>query len=416
MALSVGLLGFGTVGQSVARLLVDRRDGLLTLSHIFNRDVARKRVDWVPDSVVWTDRVEDVIDGNVDVIVEVVGGLDPARSWHERSIDRGRPVVTANKQLIATHGQDLLARASSRGVDLLFEAAVGGGIPVVRGLREGIAADRLTMVSGILNGTCNYILTRMESAGLPFDDALAEAQQLGFAEADPTDDLEGFDARAKLCILARVGLSLDLSPGDVPCETIRSISDDDFVYARRLQATIRQVSRVTRAEDHVEARVGPALVPLTSPLTRVIGSQNLIAAAGAYGKETTFSGYGAGGFPTAVAVVSDLLAIARRAGAAPPAWPATSTPGSVTNLQVAPFYLRLVVRDQPGIIASLASIFSSHAINIDAVLQEPGGTKDRLPFVITLEACPTSAMSAAVAEIATLPFHVTPPLCLPVLG
>lgn len=416
MALSVGLLGFGTVGQSVARLLVERTDGLLTLSHIFNRDVARKRVDWVPPSVVWTERVEDVLEAGVDVIVEVVGGLEPARSWHERALDAGRPVVTANKQLIATHGQALLARAAERGVDLLFEAAVGGGIPVVRGLREGIAADRLTTVSGILNGTCNYILTRMESAGLPFDAALAEAQQLGFAEADPTDDLEGYDARAKLCILARVGLGLDLSPADVPCETIRTISDDDFIYARRLQATIRQVSRVACVDGKVEARVGPALVPLTSPLARVIGSQNLIVAGGAYGKETTFSGYGAGGFPTAVAVVSDLLAIARRTGTTSAAWPATIAPASVTNLQVAPYYMRLVVRDQPGIIASLATIFSKHGINIDAVLQEPGNTKERLPFVITLEACPTASMTAALAEIATLPFHVTPPLCLPVLA
>ncbi|WP_396624051.1 homoserine dehydrogenase [Luteitalea sp.] len=416
MALSVGLLGFGTVGQSVARLLVERTDGLLTLTHVFNRDVARKRVDWVPASVTWTDRIDDVLEGGVDVIVEVTGGLDPARGWHERALEAGIPVVTANKQLIATHGQALLARAAARGVDLLFEAAVGGGIPVVRGLREGIAGDRLTTVSGILNGTCNYILTRMESAGLPFDAALAEAQQLGFAEADPTDDLEGYDARAKLCILARVGLGLDLSPASVQAESIRTISDDDFVYARRLQATIRQVSRVSVVEGAVEARVGPALVPLTSPLARVIGSQNLIVAGGAYGKETTFAGYGAGGFPTAVAVVSDLLAIARRSGGAPAAWPGTSAPAAVGPLTVAPYYLRLVVRDQPGIIASLASIFSAHGINIDAVLQEPGNTKERLPFVITLEACPTSAMAQAVAQIATLPFHVTPPLCLPVLA
>ena len=416
MALSVGLLGFGTVGQAVARLLVERTDSLLTLTHVFNRHIANKKVDWVPGSVVWTEHVEDVLDGDVDVVVEVVGGIEPARTWQERAIDLGRPVVTANKQLIATHGQALLDRAASRGVELLFEAAVGGGIPVVRGLREGIAADRLTTVSGILNGTCNYILTRMESAGLPFDAALTEAQHHGFAEADPTDDLEGFDARAKLCILARVGLGLDLAPGDVPAATIRTISDDDFVYARRLQATIRQVSRAACVDGQVEARVGPALVPLTSPLARVIGSQNLIVAGGAYGKETTFSGYGAGGFPTAVAVVSDLLALARRAGGAPASWPPTTTPAAVRDLQVAPFYMRLVVRDQPGIIASLATIFSRHAINIDAVLQEPGGTKERLPFVITLEACPTPAMAAALAEIATLPFHVTPPLCLPVLS
>ncbi|MGI8672834.1 MAG: homoserine dehydrogenase [Luteitalea sp.] len=415
MPLSVGLLGFGTVGQSVARLLIERSDGLLSLSHIYNRNIARKRVDWVPSHVVWTDRVDEVFEAGVDVVVEVVGGLDPARQWHERAIDAGHPLVTANKQLMATHGQALLARAATRGVELLFEASVGGGIPVVRGLREGIAADRLTMVSGILNGTCNYILTRMESAGLAFDTALIEAQALGYAEADPTDDLEGYDARAKLCILARVGLGLDLAPADVPCESLRLISDDDFVYARRLQATVRQVSRVVHAGDHVEARVGPALVPLASPLARVLGSQNLIVASGRHGHETTFAGYGAGGPPTAVAVVSDLLALARRGGGLAPVWPATTTPTTVTPLQAAPFYVRLVVRDQPGIIAGLAAIFSAHGINIDAVLQEPGGSKDRLPFVMTLESCTTTAMAAAAAEIATLPFHVTPPLCLPVL-
>ena len=233
----------------------------------------------------------------------------------------------------------------------------------------------------------------------------------------PTDDLEGYDARAKLCILARVGLGLDLSPLDVPCESIRSISDDDFVYARRLQATIRQVSRVALVDDSVQARVGPALVPLTSALARVIGSQNLIVAGGTYGRETTFAGYGAGGFPTAVAVVSDLLAIARRAGGTPAAWPDTSQPTSVAESA------GRAVLPAPGRARSTghhrrASLPSSprHNINIDAVLQEPGGTKERLPFVITLEACPTAAMGKALAEIQTLPFHVTPPLCLPVLA
>lgn len=416
MPLSVGLLGFGTVGRSVARLLLDRDDGLLNLTYIFNRDIARKRTDWVPSQVVWTERVEDVLDAPVDVVVEVVGGVQPARLWHERALDARIPIVTANKQLMATHGHSLLQRAATQGVDLLFEAAVGGGIPVVRGLREGIAADRLTMVSGILNGTCNYILTRMESAGLPFEAALAEAQQHGFAEADPTDDLEGFDARAKLCILARVGLGIDLAPERVPCTTIRAISDDDFIYARRLQSTLRQVSRVLRNGTAVEARVGPALVPLSSPLARVIGSQNLIVATGVHGRETTFAGYGAGGDPTAVAIVSDLLALARRAAAPPPRWPSTATPENVRDLQHAPFYMRLVVCDQPGVIASLAGIFSTHGINIDAVLQEPGGSKARLPFVITLESCPTRAMALAASEIARLPFHVAPPLCLPVLA
>ncbi len=415
MSLSIAILGFGTVGRSVARLVLERGDGLLRLTHIYNRDVARKRVDWVPADVTWTERIEDVLDAPVDIVVEVIGGLEPAGAWIADALDRGKHVVTANKQLIATSGRELAARAKADGVDLLFEAAVGGGIPVVRGLREGLAGDVLTGVSGILNGTCNYILTRMESAGLAFDTALAEAQAHGFAEADPTDDLDGYDARAKICILARVGLGLALAPASVPCATIRTISDNDFVYARRLGATIRQVSRVAVRDGVVEAAVGPALVPLTSPLARVLGSQNLIVASGTYGIETTFGGYGAGGSPTAVAVVSDLVAIARRRGTPPPQWPEDREATAVA-VQESPFYLRLVVRDRPGIIASLATIFSSHGINIDAVLQEPASTKDALPFVVTLEKCSSASMDAALADIGRLDFHVQPPLCLPVLA
>jgi homoserine dehydrogenase len=414
MPLTFALLGFGTVGRAVAELVSQRTDGLLRLTHVFNRNVDRKRVDWVPADVVWTDDVETVLAAPVDVVVEVVGGLEPAGSWVRRALEGGHAVVTANKQLVATRGQELLELASTAGRELLFEAAVGGGIPVVRGLREGIAGDDLTGVSGILNGTCNYILTRMEAEGLDFEAALAEAQAQGFAEADPTDDLDGYDARAKLCILSRVGLGLAVRPESVPCGSIRAISDDDFVYARRLDATIRQVSRVTAQDGTVEARVGPALVSRTSPLARVLGSQNLIVAAGRHGRETTFGGFGAGGQPTAVAVVSDLVALARRAGSPPPTWPAAREVDA-RDVSDAPFYLRLVVRDRPGIIASLATIFSRHAINIDAVLQEPGGNKDALPFVVTLERCATSAMQAAIADIEQLDFHVQPPLCLPVL-
>lgn len=415
MPLTLALLGFGTVGRAVAQLVAERTDGLLTLTHVYNRNIERKRVDWLPASVVWTEDVEDVFSAPVDVVVEVMGGLEPAGRWIERALESGRAVVTANKQLIATSGMRLSAIAADARVDLLYEAAVGGGIPVVRGLREGIAGDVLTGVSGILNGTCNYVLTRMESAGLDFARALAEAQAHGFAEADPTDDLDGYDARAKLCILARVGLGLALSPDHVPCASIRSISDDDFVYARRLDATIRQVSRVSMVGDAAEARVGPALVPLVSPLARVIGSQNLIVASGRYGRETVFGGYGAGGHPTAVAIVSDLLAVARRGGSPPPVWPVVREADALP-VQEVPYYLRLVVRDRPGIIASLASIFSRHAINIDAVLQEPASNKEALPFVVTLERCPTASMDRALADITTLDFHVTPPLCLPVLA
>jgi len=297
---------------------------------------------------------------------------------------------------------------------------VAGGISIVRAVREGLAGDRLLRVAGILNGTCNYILTRMDGAGLSFTDALAEAQSLGYAEADPSADVDGYDARAKIAILIAVGLGCQVNPLHIPCRSISCIDRVDFTYARKLDCTIRQISWAERApgpDRQLFASVRPALVPMTSPLAQAQGSQNLVSVNGEYGGETTYSGFGAGGDPTAVAVVSDLMSIARTGLGAEVHLPQELQGEAEVSVDfTAPHYVRFTVADRPGIIASLATVLSAHGINIDAVLQEPGGTKDRLPFVITLEACPTASMGAALAQIRTLPFHVTPPLCLPVLA
>jgi homoserine dehydrogenase len=414
---NVALLGFGTVGQSVARLLLNS-SAPVTLTHIFNRDVARKRVDWTPPSVQWTERFEDVLAPEVDIIVEVVGGLDPAGCWLRKALAAGKSVVTANKQLMAHEGGELLRLAAQHKVHLGFEAAVAGGIPVIRAIREGLAGDRLVRITGILNGTCNYMLTRMEADNLSFDAALGEAQQRGFAEADPTDDLDGYDARAKLCVLTRVGLALALRPADVPCRSIRPLSDVDFVYAHRLGYTIRQVSRVERQADGAEvaAAVEPALVRRGSVLSRVKGSENLVLTVGERGGETGFSGRGAGGDPTAVAVLSDVLSIVRHTS--PPGWfrdVADDQPATVSDSRAYPHYLRFVVRDRPGIIASLATRLAAHDLNIDAVLQESGWPKDALPFVITLEAARREVVDRAIDEIAPLDFNVQRPVSLPIV-
>jgi homoserine dehydrogenase len=368
----VGLLGFGTVGRSVARMLVDSGAHPLTLTHICNRHIARKRaaVDWIPPGVQWTESFDDLLAAPVDIIVELIGGIDPAV---RAALAARKSVVTANKQLMAHEGGDLLRLAAQHCVHLGFEAAVAGGIPVIRAIREGLAGDRLIRISGILNGTCNYMLTKMASEPVSFDSVLEEAQARGFAEADPTDDLDGYDARAKLCVLARIGLHVALRPADVPCRSIRPIADVDFIYARRLGYTIRQVSRVEHVEgraSEVEASVEPALVRNDSALARVQGSENLVVTSGTYGGETGFSGRGAGGDPTAVAVLSDLLAAARHSS--PPGWfreVADERPVTVTQDRLSPHYLRFVVRDQPGIIATLAERLSAHGLNIDAVLQ-----------------------------------------------
>ncbi len=418
--LTIAIVGFGTVGRSVAKVLSSGIHPSLRLAMVCNRGVERKKVDWVPPSVEWTESIDAVVNSDADIVIELMGGLQPAGDLIRRSLQAGKSVVTANKQLIATHGVELLALARRHKRELLFEASVAGGIPIVRAVREGLAGDRLFRIAGILNGTCNYILTRMDSAGLSFAEALKEAQALGLAEADPAADVEGYDARAKIAILIAVGLGCQVDPEEIPCRSISSIAGLDFNYARRLDCTIRQVSwaeRAPGADKQLFAAVRPALVPLSSPLARVDGSQNLVTVQGEFGGANTFSGFGAGGDPTAVAVVSDLMSIARTGpGAELHFVQEVEGQVAVGTDFTSPHYVRFTVADRPGIIASLATLLSAHGINIDAVLQLPGHDKAELPFVMTVEACPISVLDAALAEINALPFHVRRPMAVPILG
>jgi len=412
----VALIGFGTVGSSVARILCERSNTHLRLTHICNRNVARKKVDWLPSEVIWTENIDDVLSSDVDIVVEVMGGLQPTEDWIRRALASHKSVVTANKQLIAHCGPELIGMARRLHQHIEFGASVAGGVPVISGLHEGLAGDQLFKICGILNGTCNYILSQIESNGVPFATALREAQKLGFAEADPTEDIDGFDARAKITILARLGLHCDVAAANIVARTISAIDTVDFEYASQLGHTIRQISRAELKDGVLYASVGPALVELNSPLARVEGSQNLVIATGVYGGETVFGGHGAGGHPTAVAVVSDILAIARakRSGDIPPDQPAQESP-TVSSDFTTKHYLRFVVRDRPGIIASLATILDRHNINIDSVLQKPGCPKSHLPFLITLEDYKTSLVDQAFQQINALDFMVQPCLHLPIL-
>jgi len=265
----------------VARLLYARSaEHSLQLTHVFNRRVDRKKADWVSDDVLWTEDIEQVLLSDVDVVVELVGGVTPAYDWVKRALESGKSVVTANKQLMAHHGAELLALARRHGQHLAFGASVAGGIPVLSGLHEGLGGDRLLKVSGILNGTCNFILTKIERTGSSFEAALAEAQQAGFAGADPTDDVDGYDARAKLVILARFGLNAEARPDQVAAFSIRNIGGVDFDYAHELNCTIRQVSRAELRDGNLYATVEPVLVSRDSPLASVSGSQNLVISTG----------------------------------------------------------------------------------------------------------------------------------------
>ena len=408
--LRIALFGFGTVGSSVGRILVESKPQGLELTHVFNRGVERKRVEWTPKSVEWSEDADAVLGSDVDVVVELAGGLEPAGGWVRRALGAGKSVVTANKKLIAYHGAELERLAATKGGHLKYGAAVAGGIPVIPGLEQGLAGDRIERIEGILNGTCNFILSKMED-GAEYATVLAEAQARGYAEADPTEDVGGFDARAKLAILMRLALRVEVDPEEIVPRPITEVTAVDFSYARDLGCTIRQVARAERADGRLAATVGPMLVAVRSPLAWSRGTENMVIATGHYGGDVVFSGRGAGGHPTAVAVVSDLLALAH--GSRRVEIP--SAPARVGGEFEVPHYIRFLVRDRPGIVAEITGALARERINIRAIVQKPGYPQDALPFVVTVEPCESSALKRALESIRTMDCLLVEPLDLQML-
>ncbi|HQR44995.1 MAG TPA: homoserine dehydrogenase [Thermoanaerobaculia bacterium] len=427
--LRIGLLGFGTVGKSLVRLIeqgaADRREkkGLdLVVVAIGNRRVGRKREAWVAPGVRWTEDLESLVrDPGVDAVVELLGGPEPAGGLLRAAIDAGKHVVTANKLLLAREGEGLARRAAERGVALGIEASVAGGIPILRALRESFAGDRIVSVGGILNGTCNFILTEMATRGGRYLSILEEAQRLGYAEADPTSDVEGWDAAYKLALLSRLAFGEQVEVDDVAREGITSLEPCDVVYGRQLGRTLRQIAMARRTESgRLLLSVRTHLVSNASLLARVEGPFNAVEVVGEAGGPFVFHGRGAGGDPTATAVLSDLVEIAR-AGGRPPAptfgFEALPRAAIATAEEfVSPFCLRFVVKDRPGIIAAISQVLSAHAINIDAVFQAPWDDKEALPFVVTLERVSKAKLDAACAEMKSFDFLRSAPLALPMTG
>jgi homoserine dehydrogenase len=408
--LRIALFGFGTVGSSVARILLESKPVGVEITHIFNRNVARKRVDWVPSSVVWSDDFEAVLASDVDVVVELVGGLDPVGNWVRRAIESGKSVVTANKKLIAYHGVELERLAAAKGGHLKYGAAVAGGIPVIPGLEQGLAGDRIERMEGILNGTCNFILSQME-AGADYAVVLETAQSRGYAEADPTEDVGGFDARAKLAILMRLALRVVVDPDEIIPQPITAVTPVDFSYARDLNCTIRQVARAQESNGTVAATVGPMLVDKRSPMAWSRGTENMVILTGRYGGDVVFSGHGAGGHPTAVAVVSDLLALAH--GSRRVEIP--SVPARIGAEFEVPHYIRFLVVDRPGIVHEITGALARERINIRAIVQKAGYPSNALPFVVTVEPCRSSALQRALASISNMDCMLGKPLNLQML-
>lgn len=409
-ALRIAIFGFGTVGSSVARILVESKPRGVELTHIFNRRVERKKADWVPSSVVWSEDADAILTSDVDVVVELAGGLDPAGSWVRRALEAGKSVVTANKKLIAFHGVDLERLAAAKGGHLKYGAAVAGGIPVIPGLEQGLAGDRIERLEGILNGTCNFILSKMET-GAEYAPVLAQAQAKGYAEADPTEDVGGFDARAKLAILMRLALRVQINPEEITPRPITSIQAVDFSYARDLGCTIRQIARAQQVDGQLAAAVGPMLVAQRSPLAWSQGTENMVIASGHYGGDVVFSGHGAGGHPTAVAVVSDLLALAHGSRRVE----ISSAPAHIGAEFEVPHYIRFMVKDRPGIVAAITTALANEQINIRAIVQKPGYPADALPFVVTVEPCKSSALQRALAPVRAMECMLVEPLDLQML-
>jgi homoserine dehydrogenase len=361
---------------------------------------------------MWTDDIDVVFASKPDVIIELVGEMNSAETWIRRALVLGIDVITANKALLAIKAPELLYLAAKHHARLSFEAAVGGGIPIIRGIREGLAGDTMLGVVGILNGTCNYVLSRMAATGESMGLVLNKAKSLGFAESDPTADVDGHDAAAKLVLLAGVSFEHHLPLAHITPRSIRGVADVDFKYAHELGYTIRQLSCVQKQEKGFSTFVGPALVPLTSAFASNEGADNLITTMGVHGGRNNFQGAGAGGEPTAVAVVSDLIALLRNGKnvSEEERW----DPGHVVSPPPQKYYLRFVVKDRPGIVAAIASALSAKEINIDAVVQLPGYPKDHFPFVVTVEACEEDTLIRAVEEIRKMDFNAQAPLVFPI--
>lgn len=425
---NVGIVGLGNVGMGTLSILIENADQIalklgfnLRVKAICSPSVLCKELPPGASSIFATPHWRQVVENpEVDIVAELVGGTSVAREIIDAAIANRKSVVTANKELMAMCGAEIWDRAIGAGINLAMEASVAGGIPIHTVLREGISGDRVSTLYGILNGTSNYILTEIEKHGASFDDVLAEAQRLGYAEADPSADVDGFDARSKLAILAALSFGEKITPSDIYTEGIRRILPVDFQYAHQLGHTIRLICSARQTPAGLILSVRPALIPQSTILASVQGAYNAVWVRGKYGEDTFYYGRGAGPAPTGVAVVSDLMRVAReiRSGSPERVSPFAHErlgeyqPISV-RLQRSAYYLRFRVEDKPGIIAKLAAVLADKQISLDAVLQIPAENWRDLPFVITVEPTSEQSIREALADMSSHEFLVEPPLAMP---
>jgi homoserine dehydrogenase len=412
--LKVGLIGLGTVGSQVAERMLSwgpqlsRRAGVeLDLKRVLVRDVGKRRTLDVSAEVLTDDPDRILEDSEIEVVIEVAGGDEPMRSYLERAIQAGKHVITANKVVMAKHGPELLDAAAEKNVDIYFEAAVGGGIPLISTFRTDLQANRIERVSAVINGTTNYVLGRMAS-GSSMHDAVREAQEAGYAEADPTDDIGGFDATYKLAILASIAYEIKVRPDDIYREGIDGVAPVDFRYGRELGYAIKLVAHTQRHAGRVEARVHPAMIPLEHPLARVEGAENAVFVEGDLVGQVVLVGQGAGGRPTASAVVGDLVDLARSIRRGVQSRPSFSFDDRIGVVPIGEVktraYYRIHVDDRAGVLAAIGQVFAEEGVSISSFIQKDAWSHDQtVELVVTTHPALDASLQKARERMAALP-------------
>lgn len=408
----VGLIGLGTVGSGVVEILRQHHDHFrsragvdIELARFADRDEDRFSDLGLDPAACTTDAFALIDDPSLDIVIELIGGTGVARDVVLTALGGGKNVVTANKALLASHGEEVMQAAESNGVDIRFEASVGGGIPIIGPLKHALTSNEITTVMGIVNGTTNYMLSRMADDGLDYETALAEAQGRGFAEADPTADVDGHDAAAKIAILSSIAFNSRVVMGEVTTEGIRGLSPVDITFAKQMGHTIKLLAIARRVDGEIDVRVHPTMIPNSHPLASVNGVYNAIYVVGDSVGETMFFGEGAGSLPAASAVVGDVIEVARRLGAdCPPVVGCTCTEHlavrDIAQLQTR-YYIRLVVIDRPGVLAATAKVFGDHGVSLASVIQ-PATAMDTAELVYVTHVAREDAVQAALCEIETL--------------
>jgi homoserine dehydrogenase len=408
-SIQVGLLGLGTVGTGVVRIIKGHQQDLMSqtgasieISKILVQDKSKLR-DIEVSSELLTEDPRDVIENpEIDIVIEVMGGIELAKGYILEALDRGKHVVTANKDLMALHGQEILAKASEKGCDVLYEASVAGGIPIIRTLVEGFSSDRITKIMGIVNGTTNYILSKMSQEGAAYHDVLKEAQDLGYAESDPTSDVEGFDAARKMTILGTLGFHAHVSLSDVKVRGISQVSKEDIAYGKRLGYEVKLLGIAERQDDYISISVQPTMVKKSHPLASVNGVFNAVYVHGEAVGETMFYGPGAGGMPTATSIVADLVAVVRnlklgingQRALAPFKEKKLKTDEQIASKN----FILLHVEDKAGVLAQITQVFAQHEVSLESVLQHPNETNPKAEIIIITHDANQAAMKKVLKQ------------------